>query len=147
MVVSGHQEPQNIQKPAFGPVRDFADVYAIRRRMPDYLVLITLSGKNESDVREQVHAAFGAAVAEEVSIALSTGSSNYYQACEANDHFGCVHWTDEDLFTKLTELEIEPTPKIIEDVKSSHALRHIADRMIEQGWYSIEQAIAEAQVE
>lgn len=108
--------------------------------MPEYLVMITLSSKNESEVRKQVYAAFGAAVAEGASVALSTELPNYYQACEANDHFGRVHWTDEDLLTKLTELKIEPTPGIIEDVKSSYAVRHIADRMIER-------AIAEAQLE
>src|SRR5262245_29803547 len=115
--------------------------------MPDYFVRITLKAQNASEVRKELRATFGASVAKEANVALSTELPDYYQACEANDHFGCVHWSEEDLLSRLEELKIEATPEILDDIKSSYAVRHIADRMIEHGWEAIEQAIAEVQVE
>jgi hypothetical protein len=115
--------------------------------MPEYFVRIALSGKSPSDIRKQLRAAFGASVAKQSRIDLSGILPDFFAACQANDHFGCVHWTDEDLVTRLRELKIHVTPEMIDSIKSSRTIRHIPDRMIEHGWEAIEQAITEAQTE
>ena len=112
--------------------------------MGDYFVRMKVTSTSASDVRERLRAAFGATALKESSVTSSSELPNYFEACKANDHFGCVHWTEEDLASKLRELNIPPTPEIIDDVQSSYAVRHIEDRMIERGWEAIEEAIAEA---
>ena len=112
--------------------------------MPEYSVTITLRGRDRLDIKKQLRTAFSASVAEQSKIAGLDELLNYYESCQANDHFGCVHWTDEDLVTKLEELHVQATPGMLDSIKSSYDLRHIADRMIETGWKAIEQAIVDA---
>ena len=115
--------------------------------MSEYFVRITVNGTSPSHVRKQLRAAFGASVAKQSRIDLSGELPDFFAACQADDHFGCVHWTDEDLVTRLGELQIQASPEMIDSIKSSRAVRHIADHMIEHGWDAIEMAISEAQTE
>lgn len=114
--------------------------------MPDYLVKITLRGESPLEVKKQLRSAFGASVARRSKVTFPDRLPEYYEACRANDHFGCVHWTEDDIENKLRELEIPITPAMIDDIKSSYAVRHIEDRMIERGWEAIVEGIGEAQV-
>src|SRR5579872_417797 len=106
--------------------------------MREYSVTITLAGRNRSDIKRRLRSALGASVAEQCKFVTPEQLLSYYEQCEANDHFGCVHWAEEDLITKLKELNIKATPERIDDIKSTYAIRHIADRMIERGWEVIE---------
>lgn len=65
-----------------------------------------------------------------------------HNSCE--DHWGCVHWTDDDLTGMMKSYGIQPTPENIAKVKSEHAIRHIDDVMVERGWFNIEMAIQDA---
>ena len=72
---------------------------------------------------------------------------DYDAAFRENGHFGCVHWTDQDLRNKFDELRIGFTPAALDAVKCTHTLRHIDDRMIELGWNLIELAILDTTLE
>src|SRR5436190_23675012 len=111
--------------------------------MPEYSVTITLKGQNRSEIKKRLLVAFGISISSQASITGLDQLPNYHEACRANGHFGCVHWTDADLVARLKELHIPATMEMLDSIKSSYALRHIADRMIETGWESIERAISD----
>jgi hypothetical protein len=112
--------------------------------MPNYSVTIRLPGHSRSQISSKLRAAFGNALAQEAQIVNIRTPPDYYEACQANNHFGCVHWTDEDINSKLRDLKIPQTLQIVDAAKNSYALRHIGDRMVEFGWEVIEEAILEA---
>ena len=112
--------------------------------MSDYSLTVRLSGFTREQVKRKLRTAFGSAAAQEAKIVNADTLPAYYEACRANSHFGCVHWTDEDIKLKLRDLKIPKTLRIIGTAKSSYALRHISDRMVELGWEVIEEAILEA---
>jgi hypothetical protein len=111
--------------------------------MPRYLVTIALSGRSPSDIKKKVSTAFGPSVAMRSSV-TAVGELPIYDLCRSNDHFGCVHWTDEDLVARLKELKTKATPELLDSIKSTYACRHVADRMIETGWEIIDEAIADS---
>lgn len=113
--------------------------------MRDYSVVIRLQGQTKGQIESRLRAAFGDA-AEEAQIIEAGKLVDCYEACRVNGHFGCVHWTDEDLLSKLGELNSRVTTDVLDAVKSGYALRHVDDRMIELGWMLIEQAILDAGV-
>jgi len=117
------------------------------RIMSNYFVTVRLSGQTQSQIKDRLRAAFGSAVAQGAQIVNMRTVPDYYEACRANSHFGCVHWTDEDIKSRLKDLRVPKTPQIVNAAKSSYALRHIGDRMVELGWEVIEEAILEAQVD
>ncbi len=64
-----------------------------------------------------------------------------HDMCRADGHFGCVHWTDEDLQSKFSELNIPMSAEALGAVKASRSMKRIDDRMVELGWDVIEEAI------
>lgn len=112
--------------------------------MPEYSVTIALDGRNRSDIKKKPSTALGPSAAMRSKIAGAGELPSYPDSCRTNDHFGCVHWTDEDLVTRLKELKVKATPELLDSIKSTYAVRHVADRMIERGWGVIEEAIADA---
>jgi hypothetical protein len=112
--------------------------------MSDYSVTVNLPGFTRTQIRRKLQTAFGAAAVQEAQIVSAETLPDYYEACRGNRHFGCVHWTDEDVKIKLRDLKLPTTLQIIEAAKSSYALRHISDRMVELGWEVIEEAILQA---
>lgn len=113
--------------------------------MANYSAVITLKGHTEKQIEDKLRAAFGASIVDEVQISESDPGIGCYYFCRSNNHFGCVHWTEEDLRTKFDELQIPITREMLDVVKSSYLLRHIDDRMVEVEWEIVEQAIADAQ--
>jgi hypothetical protein len=110
--------------------------------MPEYSVTIKLSGSNPVQIVRKIEAAFGNIVALEAKIA-GWGQPNYYDdPCRAMGHFGCVHWTDEDVEGRFQELDVPITPTLLKGVKDK--IRHIDDGMTEVGWEVIESAILDA---
>lgn len=110
--------------------------------MPGYSVTIRLSGRNPVEIVRKIEAAFGNIVAQEAKIA-DWGQPNYYDdPCRAMGHFGCIHWTDNDVESKFKELNIPITPELLNDVKDR--IRHIDDGMTEVGWEVIGSAILAA---
>lgn len=112
--------------------------------MSDYSLTVRLSGFTRAQIKRELRTAFGSAAAQKAQIVNAAMPPDYYEACRANSHFGCVHWTDEDIKIKLRDLKIPKTLRIIDAAKSSYGLRHIGDRMVELGWEVIEDAILEA---
>lgn len=112
--------------------------------MSEYSVIVRLQGFTRAQIKRQLRTTFGSAVEREAQIIKIGTPPDYHEACRANNHFGCVHWTDEDIEAKLKDLKIPKTLQIVRVAKNSYALRHISDRMIEHGWEVIEQAILEA---
>jgi hypothetical protein len=112
--------------------------------MSNYSLTVRLSGFSRAQIKRNLRTAFGSAVAQEAQIVDAGKLPDYYEACRANRHFGCVHWTDEDIKFKLRDLKIPKTLRIIEAAKSSYALRHIGDRMVELGWEVMEESILDA---
>lgn len=107
--------------------------------MSEYSVTIKLSGRNPVQIVRKLEAAFGRVVAQDAKI-VGWGQPNYYDdPCRAMGHFGCVHWTDEDVESRFEELDVPITPKLLEGVKDR--IRHIDDGMTEVGWEAIESAI------
>ena len=110
--------------------------------MADYSVRIKLSGSSPSEVYRQLRSAFGTAVARQAVI-TGWGSVNlYHDHCRELGHFGCVHWTDDDIESRCVELGIPADPILLKQVKASTT--HIDDGMTELGWEVIELAILEA---
>jgi hypothetical protein len=112
--------------------------------MSNFAVTITLQGSTREEIRSKLQLALGSVVARTAKIAKARVVLNYDEACRANEHFGCVHWTDEDVRSKAEELNLTLTEEMLDSVRSTYALRHIDDRMIEQGWEVITQAIFDA---
>lgn len=110
--------------------------------MPDYSVTIKLRGSSPSHVHRQLRSSFGTAVARQAVI-TSWGYANlYHDQCRELGHFGCVHWTDDDIESRCLELGIPADPELLKQVKASTS--HIEDGMTELGWEVIESAILEA---
>lgn len=101
--------------------------------MSDYSVTVRLQGFTRSQIKGRLEAAFGSPAAQEAQIVATGTLPDCYEACTANSHFGCVHWTDEDIEIKLRDLDIPKTQQIMASAKSAYALRHISDRMVELG--------------
>jgi hypothetical protein len=112
--------------------------------MSNYSLTVRLSGFTRAQIRRKLRTAFGSATAQEAQLITDGTLPDYYEACRANGHFGCVHWTDEDINSKFRDLKIPKTLRIADAVKRGYALRHIADRMVELGWEVIEDAIRRA---
>jgi hypothetical protein len=113
--------------------------------MPNYSVVIKLKNQTKMGIESKLRAAFEDKSVEELHIIEAGMLLDCYYTCRSNNHFGCVHWTDEDLQSKFRELGIPVSEEILDVVKSSYLLRHIDDRMIELGWEIIEEAIVDAQ--
>jgi len=110
--------------------------------MAEYSVTIKLSGRNPAQIVRTLEAAFGSAVAQEAKI-VDWGKPNYYEdPCLRMGHFGCVHWTDEDVESRFQELDVPITPRLLNEVKDR--IRHIDDGMTEVGWQVIESTILDA---
>jgi len=112
--------------------------------MSNYSLTVRLSGFTRAQIKRKLRTAFGSTAAQEAQIVNAGTLPDYYEACLANSHFGCVHWTDEDIKIKVRDLKIPKTLRIIDTAKSSYALRHIGDRMVELGWEVIEESVLEA---
>lgn len=65
------------------------------------------------------------------------------QLRNAEDVFGLVWWSEADIASKLMERSVPATPDNITAVYESHCCRHIAERMTEQGWSLLEDAVFE----
>ncbi len=109
--------------------------------MPNYSVIITMQGNTRREIRNRLQTALGSTIAQDAQIMEPGVLLSCHEACRVNDHFGCVHWTDEDLRTKLRELKVPITTEMLDSMRASYALQHIDDRMIELGWEVITQAI------
>jgi hypothetical protein len=110
--------------------------------MPEYSVAIKLNGHDPVQIARRLEAAFGSVVAEEAKITV-WGQPNFYEdPCKAMGHFGCVHWTDDDLEGRFQRLNIAVTPELLTEVKER--VGHIDDGMVELGWEAIESAIVSA---
>lgn len=110
--------------------------------MADYSVTIRLSAGNPLQVQQDVERAFGAAVARQAVI-TTWGEPNFYRdSCRELNHFGCTHWTNDDIENKCDELGITATPELLKHVRANAA--HIDDGMTELGWEVIESAILDA---
>jgi hypothetical protein len=114
--------------------------------MTNYSVIINVAGKSKKQIKDGLVAAFGDAIGREAEIVRVGEKIVSYDECRVLGHFGCVHWTDEDLNLKLEELNFAATPQLVTALKSGYVLRHIDDRMIERGWEVIEQAILETEI-
>ncbi len=112
--------------------------------MPDYSVTIRLEGWTRSQVAKKLRSAFGSVVAKEAQVATAHTRFDCDAACRANNHFGCVHWTDKDLRGAFRDLKIPMTSRTVDAAKGSYSLQHISDRMVELGWEIIEEAIRSA---
>jgi len=60
------------------------------------------------------------------------------QLRNSQDVFGLVWWSEADIASKLTERSVPATPDNISVLYESYSCRHIAERMIEQGWSLLE---------
>jgi|tagenome__1003787_1003787.scaffolds.fasta_scaffold19390907_1 hypothetical protein len=110
--------------------------------MPEYSITIKLNGRNPVEIVRMLEAVFGSGVAQEAKI-VDWGQPNYYDdPCRTMGHFGCVHWTDEDVEGRFQELDVPITPTLLKGVKDK--IRHIDDGMTEVGWEVIESAILDA---
>lgn len=113
--------------------------------MSDYSVLISVNYLTKKEIRHKLRTAFGTSVSIEAVISKSGSLAACHKTCMSAAHFGCVHWTDEDLQSKFKQLGVPATEKILNLVRSSYVLRHIDDSMVRIGWEVIEQAIVDAQ--
>lgn len=111
----------------------------------DYSVVISLRNLTKREIQNRLRAAFGTNFSAKAVIAGAGSLAACYKACGSAAHFGCVHWTEDDLQSKFKELGVPMTAEILDLVKSSYALRHIDDSMVKAGWEVIEQAIVDAQ--
>jgi len=60
----------------------------------------------------------------------------------SQNHFGVVIWSREDIRSKFVEANsAQPTSKQIQAILDTYQCRHIDDRMVENGWEVIEDAI------
>lgn len=110
--------------------------------MPEYCVTIKLSGRNPVQIVRKLEAAFGSVVAQHATI-VGWGQPNYHDdPCRAAGHFGCIHWTDDDVESRFQELDVPITPELLDEVRDR--IRHIDDGMTEVGWEIIESAILDA---
>jgi hypothetical protein len=110
--------------------------------MADYSVTIKVSGSSASHVHHHLQTAFGTAVARQAVITTWGSHDLYHDHCRELGHFGCVHWTDDDIESRCRELGIPATPELLKEVKAR--TNHIDDGMTELGWEVIESAILEA---
>ena len=113
--------------------------------MSAYLVVISIRNLTQREIQARLGAAFGANFYTEPVIKKSGTLSACNQTCISAAHFGCVHWTEDDLHRKFNKLGIPITKEALDHVKSSYLLRHIDDSMVEVGWEVIEQAIIDSQ--
>jgi hypothetical protein len=110
--------------------------------MPEYSVTIKLSGHDPKNIVRNLERAFGSTVAQQARI-IGWGQRNYYDdPCQSSGHFGCVHWTTDDVESRFRTLDVPFTPDRLKEVKNN--LNHIDDGMTELGWEVIEQAIKES---
>jgi hypothetical protein len=107
--------------------------------MRSYLVTIKVADSRKK-INDRLAAAFGTSTAQKAHI-IEADEIVADEFCRINKHFGCVHWTDEDLHAKLKELEVPITPELMSILKTGYSLRHINERMIETGWDVIEESI------
>jgi len=110
--------------------------------MPKYSVTIHLAGRDPFRVVSKLRRAFGDTVAKTAKITVSGHPNVSEDPCRRRGHFGCVHWTDDDVEGRFQELDVEVTPKLLKEVKDR--IRHIDDGMTELGWEVIESAISDA---
>jgi hypothetical protein len=110
--------------------------------MPEYSVTIKLSGHDPDEIVRKIEATFGMVVAQQAKI-VGWGLPNYNDdPCRATGHFGCIHWTDDDVESRFQELDVPITPELLDELKDR--IRHIDDGMTELGWEVIESAILDA---
>jgi hypothetical protein len=89
-----------------------------------------------------VERAFGREIAQQAKI-VEWQEQNYYDdPCRARDHFGCVHWTDDDIVSRFQTMNIPVTPELLKKAKNN--IGPIDDAMTEVGWEVIEYAIHES---
>lgn len=112
--------------------------------MTKYSVMVTIESPSRTYIEHQLRRAFGDTVVKSAQIAKSEAMTICHEACRNSDHFGCVHWTEQDLRGKLKERGVPITSDVLDALRATYALRHIDDRMIESGWNAIEQAIEDA---
>lgn len=110
--------------------------------MPRYCVFIELSGHTAGQVAGKVQSAFGHKVAKGAKIIPSVHADLLWDPCRNRGHFGCVHWTDDDVVSRFEELGVPATQDRLREVKTR--IRHIDDGMTELGWEVIESAIRQA---
>jgi len=72
----------------------------------------------------------------------STAKHLAVQLRTADDVFGMVTWSDEDIASTLRGQEIPDTPGNIRTVRDSYYGRHIQDHMVEHGWTLLEEAVS-----
>lgn len=110
--------------------------------MPAYSVTIQLEAANAFLLLRELERVFGAVVAGDARV-IRTGEPDYFDdPCRRLGHFGCVHWTEDDLESRFATLNILSTPELLRQVKEN--LRHIDDEIVEVGWGIIESVIIEA---
>ena len=113
--------------------------------MSGYPVVIYVKNLTKREIQNRLRSAFGANISETPIVNNSGSVAACYQTCTSAGHFGCVHWTDDDLQIKFKELGVPMTQQILDLVRSGYVLRHIDDRMVRAGWEVIKEAIVDAE--
>jgi len=109
--------------------------------MRSYSVTIELSGISKKQIKSRLKAAFSSEIAQGARIAKAGVIDESFDTCRALGHFGCVHWTDDDLKARLEKLNVPVTAEVLINLKISYSVRHIDDMMVETGWEVIEDSI------
>ena len=65
------------------------------------------------------------------------------QLRNADDVFGVVMWSNDDIASQLREQGVPDTPDNIRAVRQSCNCRHIDDQMVEYGWRVLEESVRE----
>jgi len=110
--------------------------------VPRYSVIIELSGPTALEITGRLQSAFGDEAATSAKIIPSGQAHLLWDSCDKVGHFGCVHWTDDDVISRFEELGVAATQDLLQEVKIR--IRHIDDGMTELGWEVIESAIRDA---
>ncbi len=61
----------------------------------------------------------------------------------ADDVFGVVTWSNDDIASQLRKQGMPWTPENIRAVRESYYGRHIDDQMVEHGWSVLREAVSE----
>jgi hypothetical protein len=115
--------------------------------MRSYSVMIELSGVSKKQIKSRLKATFGSEIARGARVTQAGEIAESFETCRALGHFGCVHWTDEDLKARLEELNVPVTAEVLSKLKVSYSVRHIDDMMVERGWEVIEDSILDAKIQ
>jgi hypothetical protein len=107
-----------------------------------YSVIIELSSPTALEIAAKLQSAFGDEAARSAKIVPSAQVDLLRDWCDNIGHFGCVHWTTDDIISRFEELGVRVTQNRLQEVKIR--IRHIDDGMTELGWEVIESAIRDA---